>query len=114
MRNLAAFLITAVMASASYAQEQDNDTFLTPIDAICTTQLVFAETITKYGEVPIMRGISMRNVNGGMVALPTVLFMNMTTGSWTVAELLAENTYCVVAMGRDWEAYQPTMPGTQS
>lgn len=110
MRNLISAVCLSAVAVTATAQSSSDDTFLTPFDAICTTKQIFAETITKYGEVPIMRGISLRNVNGALVPLPTVLFMNMQTGSWTMAEHIADDAYCVIGMGQDWQVYQAQNP----
>ena len=117
MRRLSALFFSLGIAGSAAAQNDSDYTFLTPFDAICTTRMIFAETITRYGEVPIMRGMSLRNVNGALVPMPTVLFMNMQTGSWTMAEQMSEDAYCVIAMGQDWAVYRPGMteePATRS
>ena len=117
MRRYVATLLSALACTTALAQSESDYTFLTPFDAICTTKQIFADTITQYGEVPIMRGQSLRNVNGAMVVMNTVLFMNMQSGSWTLAEHMAEDAYCVVAMGQNWEVYnaeQFVNPGVKS
>ena len=117
MRRSIATLLSALACITASAQSESDYTFLTPFDAICTTKQIFADTITQYGEVPIMRGQSLRNVNGAMVVMNTVLFMNMQSGSWTLAEHMAEDAFCVVAMGQNWEVYKPeqyTNPGVKS
>lgn len=116
MRALIALLLAATLNTVAVANDEEY-TFVTPFDAICTIKTIFAETITKYGEVPIMRGQSLRNVNGAMVVMNTVLFMNMKSGSWTLAEQMSEDAYCVVAMGQNWEVYnaeQFVNPGVES
>jgi hypothetical protein len=117
MRALVALLLAATVNTGATATNEEEYTFLTPFDAICTTKQIFAETIARYGEVPIMRGQSLRNVNGAMVVMNTVLFMNMQTGSWTLAEHMGEDAFCVVAMGQNWEVYnaeQFVNPGVKS
>lgn len=117
MRVLAALLLAATVNTAATATNEEEYTFVTPFDAICTTKHIFAETMARYGEVPIMRGQSLRNVNGAMVVMNTVLFMNMQSGSWTMAELMAEDAFCVVAMGQNWEVYNAEQfmnPGVKS
>jgi hypothetical protein len=110
MRPFIASLLSAIAITSAVAQSDSEYTFLTPFDAICTTEQIFAETLYNYGEVPIMRGQSLRNINGAMVAMNTVLFMNMQTGSWTLAERMADDAFCVVAMGQNWEVYQHANP----
>jgi hypothetical protein len=105
MRRLSALFFTLALTMSASAQNNSNYTFLTPFDATCTTKMIFAETLSRYGEVPIMRGHSLRNINGAQVAMNTVLFMNHETGSWTMAEQMSEDAVCVVAMGQNWHPY---------
>jgi hypothetical protein len=107
MRQIIVLLLAVFTVTTASAQNDSEYTFLTPFDAICTTEQIFAETLYNYGEVPIMRGQSLRNINGAMVAMNTVLFMNTKTGSWTLAEQMAPDALCVLAMGQNWEVYQP-------
>ena len=107
MRRYITAIIAAFAVNSAAAQTDSDYTFLTPFDAICTTKQIFAETLHNYGEVPIMRGQSLRNVNGAMVVMNTVLFMNLQSGSWTMAEQMADDALCVVAMGQNWEVYRP-------
>ena len=100
-----AFVLTAILGTGALADDREL-TFRSPFDAICTTPQIFAETLYNYGEIPIMRGQSLRSVNDTMVSMITVLFMNPKTGSWTLAEQMAGDTICVIAMGQDWEVYQ--------
>jgi hypothetical protein len=112
MRNLVALLFATTVSTTAVSNDSGN-TFVAPFDAICTTQKIFGETMLNYGETPIMRGQSMRNINGAMVAMNTVLFMNLGTGSWTLAERMSDDAFCVVAMGENWQVYQYKNPGVQ-
>jgi len=112
MRNLVALLFAITINTTAVADESEL-TFRTPFDAICTTQQIFGETMLKYGETPIMRGQSVRNVDGVMVFMNTVLFMNLETGTWTLAEKITDNVFCVMAMGQNWQVYQGKNPGVQ-
>ena len=106
-------LMSAVTVSATAVANESELTFRTQFDAICTTERIFAETLYRYGETPIMRGHSLRNINGVMTAMNTVLFMNLETGSWTLAERMSDDAFCVVAMGQNWEVYPGKNPGVQ-
>ena len=106
-------LLTAVSVGATAVANESELTFRTPFDAICTTQQIFGETILKYGETPIMRGLSVRNIDGATVFMNTVLFMNPNTGSWTLAEKIADDVLCVIAMGQNWQVYPGKNPGVQ-
>ena len=112
MRNLVALLFAITINTTAVADESEL-TFRTPFDAICTTQQIFGETIIKYGETPIMRGLSVRRIDGATVFMNTVLFMNIETGSWTLAEKISDDVLCVIAMGQNWQAYPGKNPGVQ-
>ena len=112
MRPIVALVIAIAVNTTAVADESEL-TFRTPFDAICTTQQIFGETIIKYGETPIMRGLSVRNINGATVFMNTVLFMNIETGSWTLAEKITDDVLCVIAMGQNWQAYPGKNPGVQ-
>ena len=112
MRPIVALVIAIAVNTTAVADESEL-TFRTPFDAICTTQQIFGETMLKYGETPIMRGQSVRNVDGVMVFMNTVLFMNLETGTWTLAEKITDNVFCVMAMGQNWQVYQGKNPGVQ-
>jgi len=112
MRHIVALVIAIAVNTTAVADESEL-TFRTPFDAICTTQQIFGETIIKYGETPIMRGLSVRNIDGATVFMNTVLFMNIETGSWTLAEKISDDVLCVIAMGQNWQAYPGKNPGVQ-
>ena len=112
MRPIVALVIAIAVNTTAVADESEL-TFRTPFDAICTTQQIFGETIIKYGETPIMRGLSVRNIDGATVFMNTVLFMNIETGSWTLAEKISDDVLCVIAMGQNWQAYPGKNPGVQ-
>ena len=112
MRPIVALVIAIAVNTTAVADESEL-TFRTPFDAICTTQQIFGETIIKYGETPIMRGLSVRNIDGATVFMNTVLFMNIETGSWTLAEKITDDVLCVIAMGQNWQAYPGKNPGVQ-
>lgn len=113
MRVLVALLLAATVNTAAAAANDEEYIFVTPFDAICTTQQIFGETMLNYGEIPIMRGQSVRNIDGVMVSMNTVLFMNLQNGTWTLAEKIADDVLCVMAMGQNWQVYQGKNPGVQ-
>ena len=112
MRHIVA-LVIAIAVNTTVVADESELFFRTPFDAICTTERIFAETLNRYGETPIMRGLSVRDINGVVVTMNTVLFMNLETGSWTMAERMSEDAVCVVAMGQNWQVYPGRNPGVQ-
>lgn len=112
MRTIVVLLLAATVSTTTMSTESGLF-FRTPFDAICTTERIFAETLYHYGETPIMRGQSVRDINGVVVTMNTVLFMNLETGSWTMAERMSDDAFCVMAMGQNWQVYPGRNPGVQ-
>ena len=75
---------------------------------MCVGEFQFAETMTSYGEVPFLTMIAMRPVDEKMEnyeEYPTVMFMNPSTLSWTLAEKRGDNNYCITAVGQNIQPF---------
>ena len=75
---------------------------------MCVSELQFAESMARYGEVPFLTMTTMRPLNEKMElfeAYPTVMFMNPSTLSWTLAEKRDDNNYCATAMGQNIQPF---------
>lgn len=107
MRNFIISMVATLCVNSAVAQNELEPTFRTSVDVACTSAQIFGDTMLKYGETPIGRGHSVRNIGGVTMVTNTVLFMNLKTGSWTLAEKFADNAFCVIAMGQNWEVYAP-------
>lgn len=86
-------LSTSVTASTGVAT--------TPI--ICTDKYEFARVIgEQYQEVPLVRGISVRVMEGENVSYPLVVFYNFENRTFTIAEKRGEQI-CAIAAGDQFE-----------
>lgn len=65
----------------------------------CIDKDGFEDTITEFNESPIARGISVRTLDKTEVSLPMVIFVNKEKRSFTIAEKVDNNLYCVIAIG---------------
>lgn len=75
---------------------------------MCVGELQFSETMTSYGEVPFLTMLTMRPVDKELEnfkGYPTVMFMNPSTLSWTLAEKRSDNDYCITAMGQNIQPF---------
>ena len=75
---------------------------------MCVSELQFAESMASYGEVPFLTMTTMRPVDKKMElfeAYPTVMFMNPSTLSWTLAEKRGDNNYCITAVGQNIQPF---------
>ena len=75
---------------------------------MCVSELQFAESMARYGEVPFLTMTTMRPVDKKMElfeAYPTVMFMNPSTLSWTLAEKRSDKDYCITATGQNIQPF---------
>lgn len=70
-----------------------------PMEITCVTGKVLTETLEEFGEIPFIQMNSTRETDGGIVSNPTVIFMNPDTKTWTMAERIERDIYCVIAIG---------------
>lgn len=64
----------------------------------CGDKKEFADVITNYSELPFAGGISNRSLDG-LPDRKMVIFVNPETLTWTIAEKVTEDVYCVIALG---------------
>lgn len=85
-----------VFATASHAQNTQNYT------SVCVNIDTLAELVAEFGENPSLTMTSSRERrNGEIVQIPTVLFINYETKTWSLVERPDRNRYCVIATGED-------------
>jgi UDP-glucose 4-epimerase len=70
---------------------------------VCVTAQELVPVLEKYQEKPILKFSAHRVVGNSVVNLPSVLYMNSTTKTWTLIEQWAEDLFCVVSIGSDSE-----------
>jgi hypothetical protein len=87
--------------------QQEFDLIQTKI--ICTEDKVIYSSLDEYGEKPLLHMISHRKIKDGneesIESYPTILFVNPTTGTWTLVEKHTENILCVVTIGQQLKPY---------
>lgn len=90
---IAAVLLT--FTSASFAQEKVTTTF----ESYCITEKDLVTTIDKYTEDPLARGMSLRRTGTKEIKVPMVIFVNKKERTFSVAEKMGDDLYCVIAIG---------------
>jgi uncharacterized protein YcfL len=76
------------------------------VQTVCVNSAVLAETLAKYGERPALTMTNNREIAGQVESFATVLFVNYDTKSWTMAEQVKEDLYCVIGMGDHLSPYR--------
>lgn len=62
------------------------------------------KVLNDYDEYPFVRGFSIREYNGVPTNNSIVLFVNATTGTWTLVERTPDRKYCIISTGTKFEA----------
>ena len=78
-----------------------------PMDAICVDAATLAQTLANYGEKPAITMGTNREIAGKTESLATVLFINYTTKTWTMAERINDDLFCVTSVGTQVQPYLP-------
>jgi hypothetical protein len=103
---LAKYLVIATFSLISPISHADNiQTLNTTI--VCTDLAGLSGTVESFGEKAAMNMTHTREIGGEIVALPTVLFINYETKSWTLAEQVNRNFYCILGVGDNIGPYIP-------
>jgi hypothetical protein len=69
------------------------------IPVVCVTNNSLAETLDEFEELPFARGISSReNSNHSLV-----IFVSKKERTWTIAERISKDKYCIIAVGDRFE-----------
>ena len=81
-----------------FAQEVLNETRT----VYCVNEQNLNKLVTEFDEIPFIRALN-SPVLGVPMFNPLVIFVNQTTGSFTVVEKLEEQKYCILAVGGSFE-----------
>jgi crotonobetainyl-CoA:carnitine CoA-transferase CaiB-like acyl-CoA transferase len=100
MKNL---ILSAVLLISTSAMAQER---IINFPIPCTDVLTLAEVVDKHEEEAAMTMTTSREIEGRIIISPTVLFVNFKTKSWTLAERITKDTYCIIAVGDDLKPYQ--------
>jgi hypothetical protein len=104
MKNKFLALLSAFLIPLS---TQANDVQILNTTIICTDLEGLSDTVESFGEKAAMNMTHTREISGEIVALPTVLFINYETKSWTLAEQVNRNFYCILGVGNNISPYTP-------
>lgn len=75
-----------------------------PTRIVCVAEEQLTPVLNKYQEKPVLKFSSIRMIGNSQGYLQAVLYMNLTTKTWTLVEQWADDLYCIVAIGEDAEA----------
>jgi hypothetical protein len=73
--------------------------------AICINIESLTDVVTEFGEDASLTMNSVRETRQGSVKIPTVMFINYKTKTWTLVERVEHDIYCVIATGENISPY---------
>ena len=104
MIKILAALALALTTSAA-AAAQDKKYFNTRLDCAPLPQIM-QEVVAAYDEQPLFIGQSItQDLQGRLYQGGAMMFVNQTTGTWSVITMYADGIACVSAFGNDFEPY---------
>lgn len=71
----------------------------------CTDIKTLAVVLEQFEEKAAMTMTTSREVSGNIIESPTILFVNYKTKTWTLAEKITDDSYCVIATGDNIKPY---------
>lgn len=93
--------LAILAASAAVAQESPQ---VVSMPTYCVDVKTLEQVIDAFDELPYIKFNNARTLNDRSVSNPTVVFINFQTGSYTIAERVTNEHFCVIAMGDGFEA----------
>lgn len=91
---------TALILSALFHSTAHSEAIIIKLDSVCGSEAEAAALVKSHGETPVLRAISNRRVSDSKsVDVPTVLFINNKTQSYTLMENPAPDVYCIISVG---------------
>ena len=92
----------AFLPALTWATPPGTDFTVATVDTICVSLKTLTEITDEAQELPYVRGQSHPIMTEG-APLSMVIFVNPTTGTFTIAERVAQDMYCLLALGSRFE-----------
>ena len=92
------YLIAVLLTFVSFVSYSES----IAVEVPCVTPQDLEQSINKWKELPLARGMSTRSADGQSKNV-LVLFVNSKTKTWTIAEKIPTGLYCVLAAGNGFE-----------
>jgi hypothetical protein len=96
MKKIIASIVMSLIALPIAAQEMF-------FPAECGSIKNLEEMLTEYDEIPFVRGVGFKNMNGLIIETTMVFFANGKTGTWSFTEKITDDVYCIVGAGDGFE-----------
>jgi hypothetical protein len=93
---------TLIFSIPAFAQNR-----IQQFPATCVNIETLADLLYEFGEKPAMTMSSLRASGDDFSTNALVLFINYETKTWTMAERIPGNRYCVIATGENIKPYTP-------
>jgi hypothetical protein len=99
MKKMLATLLFMPVIAFSQSNEVEEINILTH----CVSIKVLEDITTEFNELPMLRAKAEREFNGQLIENTLVIFVNMETKSWTIAEKMINGSYCILSVGNSFK-----------
>lgn len=99
MKKIIAGLIAGSALVISAAATSEEKVGMQNVETPCVSLDYITKVTEEFGELPILRADSVRKEGDQHISHVAVLYINMETKSWTMAEKMNDKTYCIIAVG---------------
>ena len=80
-------------------------TRLLPVE--CGTIKDLSEAMVSFEEKPLATGETKRSAGNRTIDSVVIFFLNKKTGTWTVAEKIGNDVYCIISSGSNFVIIEP-------
>lgn len=101
MKKILAILCIIPSIAYAFTNSEKQSLQMSTYQTVCLNAKDFTNLVGEFKEVPFARGISKPVIGEGVLSL--VIFVNPETKTFTMAEKAAEDLYCVLAVGAEFE-----------
>lgn len=93
-------MLLLLSPAVAFCNEIDPDELIySDTKIVCSKGSVVFPTLNNYSEIPMLSMVSYRRSEMGQTKYETRLFVNSSTGTWTLVERREDDLYCVSALG---------------
>jgi hypothetical protein len=98
-------LLLAILMAMSFPAFSSNNPMVVDIPVSCVNLVTLSIILEEFEEKPAMTMQSSRDIDGATNNFATVLFINYKTKTWTIAEKITKDIFCITSVGENIEPY---------
>jgi hypothetical protein len=94
--------IACVVAFIVSSNVRANEVTRMTYEAVCMNYAQLLNVVDTFEEIPLARGLSVP-LGKKDIVIPTVIFLNTETNTFTITEQIGDDKYCVIMLGTNFQ-----------